>query len=273
MTQESSSKTGPITPDWATQSFNRFLDQAERLGDVVRLSVRGIGGIRGIPKAVEVLAKVDGKDSTAEHEQKLAMARKDAELAQREIDADFPIVFSNAIVALWSFLESMVRSTVVAWLQNDSQAFKNDVIAKLRVRLGEYEQLTQEERFHYVAEMLETELAAGLRNGVERFEAMLKPFGLDGAVPDKLRRDMYEFGQIRNVIVHRGGHADRQLSNACPWLACVVGQELSISGDYFNRYGAAAHSYVLLLICRVAEHFGKNMAEEKQSVFAKYGAV
>jgi len=37
-----------------------------------------------------------------------------------------------------------------------------NVLAKLRVRLGEYEQLTQEERFHYVAEMLETELAAGL---------------------------------------------------------------------------------------------------------------
>ncbi len=102
---------------------------------------------------------------------------------------------------------------------------------------------------------------------------MLKPFGLDGAVPDKLRRDMYEFGQIRNVIVHRGGYADRQLSNACPWLASAVGQELPISGDHFNRYGAAAHSYVLLLICRVAERFGKNMADEKQSGFSEYGAA
>ena len=75
---------------------------------------------------------------------------------------------------------------------------------------------------------LEAEFAAGLRNGVERFEVMLKPFGLDGSVPEKLRRDMFEFGQIRNAIVHRGGHVDRQLSNACPWLGFAVGEELPI---------------------------------------------
>lgn len=271
MTQEHATEKQPIAPEWATQPFHRFLDQAERLGDVVQLSVRGISVFLAIPSAVAVLAKVEEKDKTTEHKQRLERVRKDAELAQREIETGFPIVFANATVALWSFLESMVRATLVAWLKNDSKAFQSDAIAKLRIRLGEYERLMQDERYHYVAELLEAELAAGLRNGVERFEVMLKPFGLDGSVPEKLRRDMFEFGQIRNAIVHRGGHVDRQLSNACPWLGFAVGEELPIGRDHFNRYGEAAHYYVILLICRMGECFGKDMTDEKQSVIAKYG--
>ncbi len=273
MSQEAPTEKPTGSPKWATEPFHRFLDQAERLGHVVRLSVRGISGLRGIPKVVQVLAEVDEKEGTPEHEQRLAMAQKDADLAQREIDSDFPIVLANATVALWSFLESMIRATVVTWLKNDPSIWQVDVIAKLRVRLGEYEQLAQDERYHYVAELMESETAAGLRNGVDRFEAMLKPFGLDGAVPDQLRRDMFEFGQVRNAIVHRGGHTDRQLTSSCPWLNFKVGDELPIMGAHFERYGKATHNYVLLLICRVAEHFGKDVTEHKKAVFAEYGAA
>lgn len=273
MNQKASSEKPTNSPAWATEPFERFLDQAVRLTDVVRLSVRGISGLRSVPKIVQALGKVHEKEGTAEHKQQLAMAQADADLAQREIDSDFPIVFANATVALWSFLESMSRATAVAWLKNDPSVWQVDVIAKLRVRLGEYERLTQDERYHYVAELVESETATGLRNGIERFEAILKPFGLDGPVPGGLRRDMFEFGQVRNAIVHRGGHTDRQLISSCPWLNFKVGDELPIRREHFDRYGKATQNYVLLLICRVAEHFGKDFAEYKKAVFADYGTA
>jgi len=260
-------------PDWATQPFERFLNQSERLGHVVRLSVHGISGLLGVPRLVEVLAKVQGKNDTETHAKRLANAREEADLAKREIDTGFPILYSNAIVALWSLLEAMLRANVVAWLKNEPRSLEVETIAKLRVRLREYEKLVQDDRFHYIAELLEGELAAGLRNGVERFEAMLKPFTLDGAVPDKLRRDMFKFGQIRNAIAHRGGHADRQLLSACPWLGLIASQELPIGRDHFARYVKAAHSYVILLICRVGEHFGQEMIEHRQSILSDYDAA
>ncbi len=236
--------------------FERFADQTERLWHVTRLSCHGISLVRSIPNTVETLAAIKGQDDTPEHKYQFERATKDADLAQREVDAGFPLLFSNAIVTLWSLLEAMTRSTVVAWLRNDLNSYRADAIAKLRVRIGDYERLSLDDRFHYVAELLEGEVGAGLRNGVERFEALLKPFGLDGAIPERLRRDVFEFGQVRNTIVHRGGTTDRQLANACPWLGFSVGADLPIAKEHFDRYQEAAHSYVVVLMCRVGVKFG-----------------
>jgi hypothetical protein len=140
----------------------------------------------------------------------------------------------------------------------------------LRIRLGEYEQLSENERHQYVAELLEADLAAGVRNGVDRFETMLRPLALDGPIPRSLRRDIFEFGQIRNAIVHRGQLADRQLSKACPWLALAAGQDLPTSRLNFERYMRASHAYVILLICRAGAKFGKEMDKERTGVLSEY---
>ena len=271
MTTDAPKEKKPAAPQWALAPFHLFFEQSERLQDVVRLSVNGISGLRGLPKVVQVLADVDEK--LPDHDDRLADAKKQAELAQREIDSGFPLLYANASVTLWSYLESMVRATVVAWLKNDPSVWQVDIIAKLRVRLGEYEQLSQEERLYYVAELIEAETAAGLRNGAERFEAMLRPFRLDGSLPEKLRRDVFEFGQVRNAIVHRGGRTDRQLASSCPWLGLSPGTDLSVGREQFDRFQRATHNYVLLLICRVGERFGRDTTEHKQAVFAEYSAA
>jgi len=271
MTSDAPKEKKPAAPQWALAAFHLFFEQAERLENVVWLSVQGISGLRGIPNIFQVLAEVDEK--LPDHDEQLASARKQADLAQKEIDLGFPLLFGNATVTLWSYLESMVRAALVAWLKNDLSVWQVDTIARLRVRLGEYEQLSPEERLYYVAELIESETAAGLRNGIERFEAMLKPFRLEGAVPAQLRRDMFEFGQIRNAIVHRGGRTDRQLTNSCPWLNLSLGSDLPIGREQFNRYRRATHNYVLLLICRVGEQFGRDTTQHRQAVFAEYGAA
>lgn len=268
---DSSRKSG--APAWATAAFERFLDQTERLWNVTRLSCRGISLLRSIPNTVETLAAIKGQEDAPDHKDQLERARRDAELAQREVDADFPLVFSHAIVTLWSLLESMTRATVVAWLKNDRSTYAAEAIAKLRVRIGEYEQLSNDDRFHYVAELLEGEVGAGIRNGVERFEALLKPFGLDGQIPDGLRRDVFEFGQVRNTIVHRGGITDRQLASACPWLGFSVGTDLPITKEHFYRYQEAAHSYVVVLMCRVGAKFGADASAHAKKALAKYDAT
>ena len=83
---------------------------------------------------------------------------------------------------------------------------------------------------------------------------------------------MFEFGQIRNAIVHRGAHADRQLLNACHWLSLTIGDELLINEGYLNRYRTAAHSYVILLIYRIYARFGHDMSSELHAEMARYQA-
>jgi hypothetical protein len=267
-----------VLPSWSKAPFSHFLTQTIRLSEITRLSCHGIYVIHKHPYQLQVALQIlellgDGAGKSTNEERNthsLEVAQKDAELAANEIQSGFPVIYSNGIVAQWALLEAMTRSILVAWIKNDSTILRKEIIGKLRIRIGEYELLTQEERYHYIAELLEAEVSAGLRYGIDRFEALLKPIGLDGATPKQLRKDIFEFGQVRNAIVHRGGIADRQLLKACPWLKFQVGEPISIHKEDFERYGDAALNYVTLLIARSAQRFGFDTGK-KEGVYKRYG--
>jgi len=60
MTKEERGATqeNPRAPERATQPFKGFMDQVERLNELLHLSMRGISMLGGVPRLVEVLAKV-----------------------------------------------------------------------------------------------------------------------------------------------------------------------------------------------------------------------
>lgn len=253
-------KTG--APPWATEPFKRFVNQTERLDQVVHLSMRGISGLRGVPGLVKALAKVEDEHSE-KAKQRLEDADRTAELAKREVETGFPVLHSQAVVNLWSLLEALIHDFLCAWLLNTPDALFVDAIRKLRVRLGEYEQLEKKDRISYIVELLEKELVIGVKYGVPRFEMMLAPFKLGGTVSSALRRDILELGQVRNIIVHRGGIADQQFASTCPWMKLESGDELKVTHKMLSRYFHSVHDYAVILICRVGEHHGVDMSHVK----------
>ena len=266
--QQIPSESGEVSrevPEWATAPFQRFLRDLERVQQLLHLSTSGIAHLRSLPELVEVMLKStsDERRSTIDE---LEKARKEASLAQIELDEGFPILHSQAVVTLWTLMEAAVRSFAAVWLENEPAALDCEPVQKLRVRFSDYLRLQDSERFEYMAELLETEVAAGRRNGVERFEAVLDALGFSGAVPDVTKRNVYELGQVRNAIVHRGGVADRQLVRACPWLTFEVGEAFRITPQMFLRYALAASKYITLLIGRVQEHFGRDTTEHRTAI-------
>jgi hypothetical protein len=260
----------PGAPKWATQAFRRFVDESMRLVRLVRLAVRGIGILRAMPDVIEAIAEAEDKHGEPDTKAKLALAREEAELADTEVSQQFPLLHGLGTVALWSLLEAAVLEFVSEWFKNQPDALQTEPVSKLRVRVGEYELLKGDERFAYLAAQLDRETGAGIRNGTERFESLLRPLGLNGPIPKGLAKDIFELGQVRNGLVHRGGRVDRKLSESCPWLNLNPNDELKVSQAMFERYSEAAMQYVLLLICRVGERFAVDMNTHRQKVFTKY---
>jgi len=225
--------TARKAPDWATAPFTRFLDQAERLGQILEISMRGIMAITVIPDAIQFLARAGSEDS-AITEAKLEKARVEAELADSEAKKGFPVLHAQAVVTLWSYLEALARSFATEWLRNRPDAIQNPVVSRLKAKIGEYEMLSAQERPSYIFDLLEQELGTNLRSGINRVETLLAPFGLSGDVPDDIQRDIFEMGQIRNVLVHRGGIADRRFVDCCPWLGTSAGMKCLCRGRSFK---------------------------------------
>lgn len=249
-------------PSWATGPFKEFIDHGERLGHLLHLSMRGISVLRGMPRIVVVIAKVESDDSE-DTARRLDSARKEADLAQREVNEGFPLLTAQTVIALWCALEAAIRLFLARWLQHNKDALEVDAVQKLRVRIGEYEQLKDDDRYFYILDRLEQETSAPLKCGVTRFELLLEPFGLAGAVDEKDRRDLFELNQVRNCLVHRSGIADRRLVESCPWLNLTTGATLKVDSAMTNCYFDAAMSYTVALIVRLGERYGVDMSDVK----------
>ena len=250
-------------PKWATAPFRQFVAHSERLRHLLHLSMAGISVLRGMPRIVGVLAKAEPGDADDTVKQ-LENARRGAELAQREVDEGFPLLMAQTVIALWSALEATIRLFLVRWLQHNKEAFDVDAIQKLRVKIGDYEQLKGEDRFFYILDRLEQESSAPLKCGVTRFELLLEPFGLAGGVDEADRRSLFELHQIRNSIVHRSGIADRRLTEACPWLNLTPGDAVTIDRVMVDRFFGAAMSYTVNIVVRLGERHGVDMNEFKK---------
>lgn len=241
-------------PDWVASTFGEFLDKNERLTHVLRLSIGGIHMLRGRHQALKVLAEVDGTLENAKEE--LLRAEKDKELAQREVENDFPLLHEQATIALWSSLEALVRSFLAKWLANVPAAWQTDAVKKLKVKLGDYEALESSERCLWIVDLVDQEVSGPLRSGVIRFESLLQPFGLAGPVDEDCQKTLYELSQVRHALVHRSGIADKKFVDACPWIGAVPGSPLLVTHRMWRSYNEALAHYVLELIQRVRVHFG-----------------
>jgi len=80
-------------------------------------------------------------DHSEESSRRLDKAREEAELAEREVASGFPVLHAWAVVGLWAHLESLIRTFLVEWLKHKRSARTIEQIARVKVRLGEYENI------------------------------------------------------------------------------------------------------------------------------------
>jgi hypothetical protein len=238
----------PLLPDWARKLFTEYFDHHEELDRLLYLATNGIALLRGRHKGLTVLAELDGK--LEERRESIEQAARDKELAQKEVDNGFPLLHEQAAIALWGSLEALVRSLVAAWLANKPEAWQVDAVRKLRVRLGDYEPLEPFERCLWVVDLLDHEIGGPLRWGVNRFECLLQPFGMSGSLEDEYQRTLHELSQVRHVLVHRRGIADKKLLDACPWLNVRLGDRVRVTHDMWHRYASTNVEYVAELLKR-----------------------
>lgn len=238
-------------PQWITGHFEDSLESNETLIRILHLSEKGISLLSGMPKLVETLAEVDPQQRITP--ERIKAAKKEADLARSEIDGGFPVLHGFAVVALWSWLEHHVKGFVALWILNRKSALAAPPIQKIRIRLGEYMQLHKREQAEYLVDILEKELSSGLKSGVNRFESLLSPFELGGSVPEDCARNIFELQQVRNVIAHRNGRADRRFKTACPWVKCKVGAQLTVDIEMINRYASACTEYWIEMLFRLGE--------------------
>lgn len=201
-------------------------------------------------------------ESESELAQAKARAQKIAQFAEAQKANGSPYLFSLCSVRLWALIEALVDELVVESLQNPQECPDQAILAKLKGPLIEFKSAPPDEQAEFLAETLKQAVDASLKLGVGRFEVLLAPLGFSGEVHSTIRKTLYELSQVRNIIVHKSGRADRRIIDACPWLSLKRGQTIHVTAEMFGRYLKATYWYIVEMRGRIDERSGKQRSKE-----------
>lgn len=254
-------------PERTSQPFRDFREHSELLWQMLHVTMRGVSSLIRAPQLLEALANLDrveretkngavvGNGDTEAHA-RIEVAKKEAKLAQREVASGFPIIHAQFVVALWSAMEALLHRFTVQWIVDRPETLLQEPWSNLKIRLGDYGVPSEDQRAEYLFEVLEQSLGSHLRQGLNRFEAVFAALGLGGSVDERVKRTIFELQQVRNVIAHKRGVADRRFCLACPWLSLEVGRPVTVSHEMAQEYVHAVSEYAAELVFRTAEFFG-----------------
>lgn len=243
-------------PPWAAAPFREYVDYLRSAGEMLDLITRSINMVTSLPDVLEALTDdYDGaKKQSPEYD--LDHARRAADLAKREVELGFPFLYEQNLISLWGSLEALIKDVVANWLMNKPEYFGAPEIERLKVQLGAYMILSPLEQAEYVVRLLDLQEGGGLRRGVTRFECLLSPVGLSGPIEPQVGKAIFELEQIRHVLVHRRGRADRKLIEACPWLNLGIGDRVTVNEETSTRLLLKVHEYVMGIAHRARAQFG-----------------
>jgi hypothetical protein len=247
-------------PEYALQPMKdllRYVQECERLLDI---SIRGISVLRAMPQAINAIAKAEGDHCSEEHQRSLKHSQELATFAQNEVDSGFPLLHSHTLVGVWGALEAAVEDMLVGILTNEPQLLASESFAKIKITLADFELLDREDRMRLLLQELARSQGATPRQGIDKFEALLRMFDLSGPFDDQFKKILWEMHNVRNVIVHRRSLADRRLVKNCPWLFLKAGDSVVITHDALHGYSVAVLTYLTDIINRLCEryHAGSN---------------
>lgn len=237
----------------------------QKLHDIIEVTQRGLQITQAVPNAVKVLAKVKKEEESEEHKISLLNAERIADIAKEEIDSGFPFLYSQSSIMLYSYLEGAIKRFVITFFRkNNLESIKE--VANIKISFSEFISLDDNEKFEYLFLQYEKSLTVGMQYGINRFETLLRPIDFSGNVEKSISQTIFELSQIRNVILHRGGKADKQFNSNCPWLKYTIGDKIVVTHEKYQEYNTSVHKYATLLAIRLGEKRGIDMTKFKRQI-------
>jgi hypothetical protein len=151
------------------------------------------------------------------------------------------------LIAVWGALEILVHDLAVELIKGNPSLLRSGAFASVRIP-AKHASLDADDRIALTIEIFLQQLKSKRSSSVMRFEDLFNAVGLIGQSPDELRAKLEEMQHVRNLLVHRGGIADKKFRRLCPNIRVEVGQRLTVSNDQYSLYTDAIVEYIKLLV-------------------------
>jgi hypothetical protein len=229
--------------------IHQALDELDLLRLFLEALQPAVGG--GMVRLMDAVRRSSKKSTVSDNEYEARRARA-AEVETFATSRGSEYVSELGVVKLWSILEAAVDNLLVLYLSTPERWPATPALKRIEGPLVEFAAASPEERAEYLAEQLKADISAQLKAGIGRFEVIVAAIGLAGAVEPEIRRRCFELSNVRNVVVHKGGIADRRFVEACPWFGVAAGEKIRITELHFHRYAICAMWYLTEVAARLS---------------------
>ena len=238
-------------------SWADVVPELTRLQRFIQLAVRGLQfgtearrSVEQRRRVAEVLSRPDPFGTEETYQTALTQAAEFEDFAKEQAAAKFSYVHELGVVKLWSILENAVDELAFERLR-DPAGREHELLKSVEGPLLPFVSAGPDEQSEFLLGKLKLAVKASLQRGVGRFEALLNPLGLGGSVHPQAAKAFVELSETRHVVVHRGGLADKQLLDRCPWISTPLGEKLQVTKRQFDWHACAADWYVVELDARL----------------------
>lgn len=241
-------------PRWIVEPLLNFVGDSIARGRFLALVSRSLIAAGLNPSALDVeasLARLDNGDDPPPLGETISSTLPDySDRILSEVSSEFATMGAYNAVALWSALTVAVEDFVGALAVRQSHLIDPEVRSRLTVPLDFLTWDPTDQATHLVDEFRRHLQRS---RGLTIFEALLDKVGLSGPVDEPVKRGLLTISEVRNVIVHRRGRADKRLVSTYPWLGYGLGDQVRVPLSTLRSWDAIATSYVVLILSRATE--------------------
>ena len=253
--------------------LDRCVDFVEHESTLLQVAIDGLVKVEKMPLLLEHLNKYrdvkDGGKGQSDRKKKLEEAKKRADFVVKERKNGFPALHAHGVVSICAALDAMTINLCMERMRSRPHILMEKNFKNIKLPVACIHGMDDETRYELILEEVRNSTRSALRRGVDAYESLLEQFGLSGVVERGMRDDIHEMLQVRNVLLHRGGIADRRFVDACPQFGVVIGDPVRVSADTYYRYGAGALHYVIALVERVKRGAGVESSDKTGDVVGK----
>lgn len=243
-----------MLPAWAAEPIWACAIKKDELNKLLVAHMHAASVFTDLPKFFELWDELYPGQTITDETMSDEELRARAAFAKQEEDKGHPTLHAHVLVALWAVFEVFIEDLLVGLLINRPEFQEREVFSRVKISLADFNLMDTEERArHLLAEVEQRKAARSY--GVDRYEHLLDAFDLSGPVEQEIKKHMYAFNHIRNVLVHRGGKADRRLAEKCPWLNLSVGDQVVVTRQSYNLYDHFQKEYLFAVTRRVRDKF------------------
>ncbi|MGW5525515.1 hypothetical protein [Streptomyces xanthochromogenes] len=250
------------------QPFRIFSQYCHDTEDLIHITLQGAHRVSKEPEILSILydPELHITEGSELNPERMAQSERHAEIAKRELKRSFPLLHGHALMGVWGALEALIEDVSVSWMMHAPEVLQGNSMSKVKIPIATFLSLSDADRMRLVVSELQRDIKADLRSGVSRFESLLDCLGLGGEVDGRVRDAIYKAQQIRNVLAHRGGVADKRLVEACPGLGLEIGDKVEIDHLAFGELSLAMQIYAATVKNRCCSADG-----EKPAIFDSPG--